>query len=85
MNRASTVFVLTVAFGVVSYYTYSSYQKYITVQKSTTLSSFLDEMESVVEKIESERFDSARYLVSQEKSNLDQLQKTRVSVDLASS
>ncbi len=77
-----SILIMMVALLTLSYYTYLSYQKYTTVQKSTKLSSFLSELESVLYKIESERINSVIYLVSQRKNNLDKLKETRVAVDL---
>ena len=76
------IFVVMLVFLTVSYYTYLSYQRVTTVQNSTKLSSFLTELDSVLYKIESERINSAIYLVSQQKGNLDTLEETRVAVDL---
>jgi signal transduction histidine kinase/CheY-like chemotaxis protein len=72
-----------VLLGIVSYYTYLSYHKYITVQNNTKLSFFLDEVESALDKIESERIDSATYLVTQEKRSFQKLKKRRAAVDRA--
>jgi len=77
-----SIIVVIVALGIVSYYTYLSYQKYITVQNSTKISSFLTKLESALYKIESERINSAVYLARPRKSNLDKLKETRVSADL---
>ncbi len=67
--------------GVASYYTYISYQKYIAVQNNTKLSLFVDGIESVLNKIESERIESTTYLVTQEKRSFQKLKKRRVKVD----
>ncbi|WP_415407765.1 ATP-binding protein [Sulfurovum sp. CS9] len=72
-----------VLLGIVSYYTYLSYQKYITVQNNTKLSFFVDKMESVLNKIEFERIDSVTYLSTQEKRSFQKLKKRRVEVDRA--
>ena len=77
-----SIIVVIVALGIVSYYTYLSYQKYITVQNSTKISSFLTKLESALYKIEFERINSAVYLARPRKSNLDKLKETRVSADL---
>ncbi len=77
-----SIIVVIVVLGIVSYGTYLSYQTYITVQKSTKLSLFLEKMESVLYEIESERMNSVNYLVTQRKSDLDKLKETRVIVDL---
>ena len=78
-----SIIIVMVAFFVVSYQTYLSYQKYSTIEKSTNLSSFLAELESSLYKIESERINSVIYLESQRKSNLDKLKEIRKEVDLA--
>ena len=77
-----SIIIVMVAFLLVSYQTYLSYQKYSTIEKSTNLSSFLTELESSLYKIESERITSVNYLESQRKSNLDKLKETRKEVDL---
>ncbi len=77
------IIVIMVTFGALAYNTYLSYQSYLTVKNSTKLSPFLDEIESVLDKIGSERINSATYLVTQEKNNFKKLQETRVAVDLA--
>ncbi len=76
------LFVMMLVFLTVSYYTYLSYQNYTSVQNRTKLSSFLTELDSVLSTIEAERTNSAIYLVSQQKSNFDNLKETRVTVDL---
>ncbi len=79
------LFIITVMLllGVVSYYTYLSYQKYITVQNNTKVSFFVDEVESILNNIESERIESVTYLVTQEKRSFQKLKKRRVEVDRA--
>jgi len=77
-----SIFIVMSVFLAASYYTYLSYQSYNTLQNRTKISSFLTELDSVLSKIESERINSAIYLVSQQKSNLDTLEETRVAVDL---
>ena len=77
------ILIVIVLSGIVSYYTYLSYQTYITVQNNTKISFFVDEVESVLNKIESERIDSVTYLVTQEKRSFQKLKKSRVAVDHA--
>lgn len=77
------IITLMLLLGIVSYYTYLSYQTYITVQNNTKISFFVDEVESVLNKIESERIDSVTYLVTQEKRSFQKLKKSRVAVDHA--
>ncbi|MCW8822274.1 MAG: ATP-binding protein [Sulfurovum sp.] len=77
------IIVVMVALGTSSYHTYLSYQSYLSVKNSTTLSPFLDAIESVLDKLGSERINSATYLVTQEKNNFKKLQEIRVAVDLA--
>jgi len=74
---------MMVALMVVTYNTYLSSQNYIAVKNSTKLSFFLEKVESVLDKIGSERINSATYLVIQEKDNFEKLKDTRVAVDLA--
>ncbi|TET88185.1 MAG: response regulator [Sulfurovum sp.] len=77
------IIIVMLVLGVVSYYTYLSYQRYITVQNSTKLFFLLEKVESVLYEIESERMNSVSYLVTQRKSDLDKLKETRDTVDLA--
>ncbi|HSR74284.1 MAG TPA: ATP-binding protein, partial [Sulfurovum sp.] len=75
--------VMIVALGIASYYTYLSYRHYSTVKNSTTISSFLDTFEPLLEKIASERIHSAAYLAVHSKSNLGKLKEARGEADLA--
>ncbi len=79
----SLILSIIVLLGIVAYYINLSYQKYIIVQNNTKISSLLNEMESTLQKVESERMDSVTYLVTQEKRNLKKLKKRRISVDMA--
>ncbi len=79
--KLSTIIVILVL-GLVSYDTYLSYQKYNSTQNSTKLSFFLEEVKSVLYKMESERIHSAKYLATQKKSDLPKLIETRDEVDL---
>ena len=69
--------------GVLSYRSYLSYQQHGTHQKSANLSAFLDEIVSVLGKIDDERIKSASYLVTHTKSKFIQLNETREAVDQA--
>jgi len=77
------IIIVMISLGVVLYYTSLSYQKYTTVQKSTKLSFFLEDMESVLYEIESERINSVSYLITKRKSDFDKLKEARGAVDLA--
>ena len=78
-----SMIIAILALAVVSFYTYLSYQKYVSVQNSTKLSMFLEKMESVLYKIESERIESVSYLIRERKSDLLKLKETRDTVDFA--
>ena len=67
--------------GTISYYTYLSYQKYITVQNSTKVPLFVEHIESVLEKIINERMQSATYLVTHTKDDFTKLKESRNSTD----
>lgn len=67
--------------GTLFFYTYLSYQKYITIQNQTNTSDFLENFESTLNRIEIERINSVSYLVTQKKENLQKLTETRVTVD----
>ncbi len=67
--------------GTISYYTYLSYQKYITVQNSTKVPLFVEHIESVLEKIINERMQSATYLVTHKKDDFSKLKESRNSTD----
>ncbi len=78
-----SIIIVMLVLGVVFYHTYLSYQKYITVQNSTKVSFFLEEVESVLYEMEFERIDSAAYLATPEKRSFQTLKKRRVVVDRA--
>ena len=67
--------------GASSYYTYLSYQRYITVENSTKLSDFIERFESVLVKIENERIHSTTYLITQKEDDFKPLRESRVTVD----
>lgn len=67
--------------GVTSYYTYLSYQRYSTVQNHTKLSAFVENFESVLEKIKDERIHSATYLATRTKDDFGKLKESRIIVD----
>ncbi len=69
--------------GVLSYCTYHSYQQHGSPQKSANLSAFLDEMVSVLDKIDDERIKSATYLVEHTQNKFVQVHATREAVDQA--
>ena len=71
------------AIGVLSYNSYLSYQQHGTAQKSANLSAFLDEIVSVLSKIDDERLKSATYLVTHSKSKFVQVNEAREEVDQA--
>ncbi len=75
------IMTVIVLLSVVTYYSYLSYQKHITVQNNATLSFFVDDVASALEKLESERIDSVTYLITQENRSLQKLKETRVTVD----
>ncbi len=83
-NKLSLLIVAVIMLlGIMSYYTYLSYQRYTTVQNSTKLSFILEKVESALYEIESERINSVGYLVTKSKNDLTKLKETRVIVDLA--
>ena len=59
--------------GASSYYTYLSYQRYVTVEKSTKVAFFVEHFESVLDKMENERMQSATYLVTHQKDDFKPL------------
>ncbi|WP_373029640.1 hypothetical protein, partial [Sulfurovum sp.] len=67
--------------GTISYYTYLSYQKYITVQNSTEVPLFVEHVESVLDKIINERMQSAAYLVTHTKDDFTKLKESRINTD----
>ena len=67
--------------GTSFYYTYLSYQKYMTAQNSTKTSYFIANFESVLGKIEIERMFSTTYLITQRKDDFEKLKDSRVAVD----
>jgi len=67
--------------GVLSYHSYFSYQQHSIPQKSVNLSAFLDEIISVLEKIDDERLKSSTYLVTHKKSSFIQVIEIREAVD----
>ena len=69
--------------GVLSYNSYLSYQQHETSQKSANISAFLDEIISVLSKIDDERIKSTTYLVTHKKSNFLQVIEARKAVDQA--
>jgi signal transduction histidine kinase/CheY-like chemotaxis protein len=69
-------------FGTLSYYTYLSYQRYLTVQNNTKLAFFVENFESLLDKIKNERIHSATYLVTQKKDDFRKLKESRMTVDL---
>ncbi len=75
------IIIVMMLFVTISYYTYLSYQKYITVQNNTKISFFIDEIKSALDEIGSERIDSAAYLITQEKRSFQKLKKRRAEVD----
>ncbi len=77
------VVIVMALLGVASYYTYHSYHKYMVLQNDTKLSFFVNEIELVLNKIDSERIDSVTYLLSDESINLQKLKKRRVAVDVS--
>jgi len=80
LNLSAIIVILVL--GLVSYDTYLSYQRYNTVQNNSKLSYFLEEVKSVLYKMEFERIHSAKYLVTQKKSDLPKLIEIRDEVDL---
>ncbi len=77
------IIIVMISLGVVLYYISLSYQRYTTVQNSTKLSFFLEDMESVLYEIESERVNSVSYLIRKRKSDFNKLKEARGAVDLA--
>ncbi len=77
------IIVIIGGLGAVSYYTYLSYQRYITVQNNTKLSFFVEHFESVLDKMKNERIHSAAYLATHKKDDLKKLQESRMTVDRA--
>ena len=75
------IIVTIVISGVASYFTYLSYQRYATVQKSTKVSLFVEHFESLLDKIMNERMLSSTYLVTQKKEDLGELKKSRIATD----
>jgi len=69
--------------GVLSYYSYISYQEQNIPQKNVNLSIFLDEINSLLEKIDDERIKSTTYLATHAKSKFVQVLETRENVDQA--
>ena len=65
----------------ISYFTYLSYQKYITIKSNTQLSSFIQHIESSLDKLERERIMSTRYSVSKDTHNLKKIIATQKSFD----
>jgi signal transduction histidine kinase/ActR/RegA family two-component response regulator len=85
LKKKKTVYLLIIvmilALGITSYYTYLSYQRYITVQNNAKLSPFLKKIESVLNQLDSERLHTVTYLVEKGEKNLNQLQEVRSDVD----
>ncbi len=69
--------------GFLSYHSYLSYQQHSIPKKSVNLSAFLDEIVSVLDKIDDERIKSAKYLVTHRKSSFVQVNEKREAVDQA--
>lgn len=63
--------------GVTFYYTYLSYQRYVTVQKNTDVSLFIAHFESVLDTMINERMQSATYLVTHQKDDFRKLKELR--------
>jgi signal transduction histidine kinase/CheY-like chemotaxis protein/Tfp pilus assembly protein PilE len=79
------ILVVIAVFGIFSYYTYISYTEYATTQKSTKSTSFIKEMDSVLDKIAEERLYSAIYMGTDGKSGYAEVEKARTAVDNAMS
>jgi len=77
------IMTVTVLLGIMSYYTYLSYQQYATVQHTGKLALLIDEVEFALDKIESERIDSVVCLATEEKESFQKLKNTRIEVDRA--
>jgi signal transduction histidine kinase/CheY-like chemotaxis protein len=77
-----SIIIVILILGITSYNTYISYKKYSTIQNNSKLSFFLKKIQSVLYKIESERIYSAKYLVTQKKSDLKKLNETINEVDI---
>ena len=73
--------ILTVLILLSLYSIYHASHKYITLQNTETLSSFLTEMEALSSHIEDERHNSAVYMVKESKNTLLSLQDERALVD----
>ncbi|MEA3491058.1 MAG: ATP-binding protein [Campylobacterota bacterium] len=85
-NRNKLILLITtviVLLSATSFYTYISYQKYTTAKKSAEISYILKKVESLIYAVESERMHSVRYLVTESKSDHDELKESRVAVDTA--
>ena len=67
--------------GFLSYSSYASYQQHSITKKSVNISVFLDEIISVLEKIDDERIKSTTYLLTHTKSKFIQVLETRETVD----
>jgi len=74
LNLSAIIVIL--ALSITVYDTYLSYQRYNIIQNNSKLSVFLERIQSVMYEIESERMCSAKYLVTQKKSDLEKLNET---------
>ncbi|MEA3454979.1 MAG: ATP-binding protein [Campylobacterota bacterium] len=75
--------VVVVLLGIVLYSSYLFYQKYTAAQNNTKLFFALDKIDSLLYAIESERINSAHYLITKRESDLIELEEAIVSADLA--
>ena len=73
--------VMIIILLVTSYYTYISYKRYSTVQNSTKVAFFVENLESLLEKIMHERMQSATYIVTHKKDDFRKLKELRISTD----
>ncbi len=70
-------------FGALAYYTYLSYVKYESAQKSTNSIYFVKKLDTVLDKIAKERLYSAIYMGTEGKTGFDKVKKSRIVVDTA--
>jgi signal transduction histidine kinase/BarA-like signal transduction histidine kinase len=67
--------------GVTSYYTYLSYQRYVTAEESTKVAFFVEHFESVLDKMKNERMQNATYLATHQKDDLKKLKDLRINTN----
>jgi len=75
------LFVAIVGFGTFSYYTYNAYINYLDVQNSNKSTIFIEKLNTLLEVLERERFESAIYLGRKGKKEFSKVKKDRALVD----